>query len=106
MNYFKSLNLVRAAYDHLHTVMIIKELGSLGELKVFDYVLSYNSKLDLKSSEILACMTHLIARIELFYDPECKMLGIYSKDAIQAICSRFVKAYNSFIKTKSHIKSK
>jgi hypothetical protein len=41
-----------AACDHLHTLMVFENLGNLGELKVFDYVLShsYNSKLNINFS--------------------------------------------------------
>jgi hypothetical protein len=52
-------------------------------------------------------MTHLIARIEIYYESEENIIVvIYSKDAIHAICSRFVKAYNATIKTYRDLKFK
>lgn len=88
-------------YDHLHTFMICEELNALGELKVLDYVLcnSYNSKLEVKATEILSPISHLIARLEYIDEvSNLKLIGIYSKDAVWAISSRLIKAINSFNK--------
>lgn len=88
-------------YDHLHTLMICHELNALGELKVFDHVVStcFNNKLEVKTTELLSPLSHLMARLEFYTEvADEKIIGIYSKDGIWAITSRLVKAINLFNK--------
>jgi hypothetical protein len=89
-------------YDHLHTLMFADNIGSICELKVFDYVLSqsFNKHAELKPTEIMSPMTHLLARLELDCDYGTRVIGIYSRDAVLAVCSRFVRAYNMIVKNE------